>query len=182
VLTPDHRATEELIRASGVPFTFLRNNLYTESQLPLLLQAAERNEVTASWNTGTIASASRIDYADGAAAVIIAGRPRNAVLEFSGDTAWSGDDFAAAASRLLGKPVMFERRTADEARIELDIRGVPPEERDFRVALDENIRAGAFGHVSGTLAGLIGRPTTPLLEGLRAVLPTTSAAPGLTGG
>ena len=31
VLAPEHKETEALIRASGVPFTFLRNNWYTEN-------------------------------------------------------------------------------------------------------------------------------------------------------
>jgi len=31
VLAPEHRATEELVRTSGIPFTVLRNNWYTEN-------------------------------------------------------------------------------------------------------------------------------------------------------
>src|SRR5688500_7977041 len=30
-IAPDHKATEEVIRASGVPFTFLRNSWYVEN-------------------------------------------------------------------------------------------------------------------------------------------------------
>ena len=38
------------------------------------------------------------------------------------------------------------------------------------VAVDVGIRAGAFAFTNGDLARLLGRPTTPLLEGLRQLL------------
>ncbi|WP_248579568.1 hypothetical protein [Nocardioides sp. InS609-2] len=39
----------------------------------------------------------------------------------------------------------------------------------FVAALDANIREGALAEVTGDLARLTGRPTTPLVEGLRLV-------------
>ncbi|KTR73876.1 nucleoside-diphosphate sugar epimerase, partial [Microbacterium oxydans] len=38
----------------------------------------------------------------------------------------------------------------------------------FVAALDSGIKDGALADTDGTLARLIGRPTTPLVEGLRA--------------
>ncbi|MGN6241342.1 MAG: NAD(P)-dependent oxidoreductase, partial [Cellulosimicrobium cellulans] len=38
------------------------------------------------------------------------------------------------------------------------------------VALDGNIRDGLLAETSGDLARLLGRPTTPLVDGLRAAV------------
>jgi len=35
--------------------------------------------------------------------------------------------------------------------------------------MDDGIRGGVLADTDGTLARLIGRPTTPLVEGLRAI-------------
>ncbi|HEU4808057.1 MAG TPA: NAD(P)H-binding protein, partial [Homoserinimonas sp.] len=47
-LAPEHKATEELIRDSGLPFAFLRNNWYTENYFQVLEQAQYTGLVIAS--------------------------------------------------------------------------------------------------------------------------------------
>jgi len=44
---------------------------------------------------------------------------------------------------------------------------VPEQFAAMAVAVDAGIRDGAFAFQNGDLARLIGRPTTPLVEGLR---------------
>ena len=41
----------------------------------------------------------------------------------------------------------------------------------FVAGIDDAIRRGVLGDPDGTLSRLIGRPTTPLVEGLRAAVP-----------
>ena len=41
MLAPEHTATEELVRASGFPFTILRNNWYIENYAQDLATAKE---------------------------------------------------------------------------------------------------------------------------------------------
>ena len=177
VLTPDHRATEELIQASGVPFTILRNNLYAETQVPKVIEAATRNQIVAGWSDGRVAGASRADYAEGAAAVLVAGGHENAVYEFAADTSWGLGDVARAASTVLGRHISFGLRTGDETEIQLALDGVPVERRQLAIALDANIRDGAFDAPSSVLSGLLGRPTTPLVDALRAALPRDLPTP-----
>ena len=170
VLAPEHKATEELIAASGLPATILRNGWYTENYLQQVRDAAESGLITASVGAGRVASATRADYADAAAVALIGTGHDNVVYELTGDVAWSFDDLAAAASKLLGRPVRYESLTPDEHRARLIAGGVDAGTADFVVALDGNIRDGALGETGGELARLIGRPTTPLLDGLRAAL------------
>lgn len=166
-LAPDHRATEQMIRDSGLPFTLLRNGWYTENYAPGLAQAKVTGVVAGSAGNGRVASATRADYAAAIAAVLTGGGHENAVHELSGDTAWSFDDLAAAYAELLGREVTYRRLTPDEHRAALVAAGLDEGTAGFVVALDGGIRAGALAATPGDLSRLAGRPTTPLVEGLR---------------
>jgi NAD(P)H dehydrogenase (quinone) len=166
VLAPEHKATEEYIVATGVPYTFLRNGWYTENYLGTLAQAKETGVIAQSVGDGRVSSASRKDYADAAVAVLTGVGHENTVYELSGDYAWNFDEFAAAASTQLGRDVVFQRLTPEEHLAALKGAGLDDGTAGFVVALDGNIRDGLLGVTTGDLTKLIGRPTTPLAEGL----------------
>lgn len=165
ILAPEHKATEELIEASGVPATILRNGWYTENYLGTLEQATS-GEIVTSTGDGRVSSASRKDYADAAAVVLTEPGHENAVYELSGDVAWSFDEFADVASALLGTPVVHRAVSPDEHAAHLAALGLDEGTVGFLVGLDGNIRDGLLAHTPGDLARLTGRPTTPLAEGL----------------
>jgi NAD(P)H dehydrogenase (quinone) len=170
VLAPEHKATEELIRASGLPFTILRNGWYTENYLGDLEQARTTGEVVSSVGAGRVASASRADYAAAAAAVLTGTGHDGAVYELSGDTAWDYADLAAAISQVIGRDVVYRPVTPAERRAGLLAAGLDEGTAQFVVALEGNTRAGLLAETTGELARLIGRPTTPLVDGLRAAV------------
>jgi NAD(P)H dehydrogenase (quinone) len=168
VLAPEHIATENLIRESGLTFTFLRNGWYSENYLGTLDQAAATGEIVASVGDARVASASRADFADAAAAVVTGDGHENAVYELTGDYAWDFAELAEAASEVLGTPVVYRPVAPEQHRAELIAAGLPEGTAGFVVALDGNIRDGLLAHTPGDLARLIGRPTTPLVEALTA--------------
>jgi NAD(P)H dehydrogenase (quinone) len=169
ILAPEHKATEEALRASGVPFTILRNGWYTENYAAAVEQARENGVYLTSAGDGRIASASRTDYAEAAAVVLTTPGHENVVYELSGDVAWTGTDMAHALTELVGRPVVFSSVSADEHTAILTGAGLDGGTVGFVVALDGNTRDGLLAGGSPELAALIGRPTTPLLEGLRAI-------------
>jgi NAD(P)H dehydrogenase (quinone) len=168
ILAPDHKATEELLIDSGVDFTFLRNNWYTENYLQQLNTARQTGKVVAAAGQGQVASASRADYAAGAAAVLLGSGHVGRIYELGGDDAWTYDELAAAIGEVIGKPVTYE--PVDGATLVEILQSVGLDEgtAGFVAALDANIAAGALAEVTHDLSRLIGRPTTPLVEGLRA--------------
>ncbi|GEL47946.1 SDR family oxidoreductase [Cellulomonas hominis] len=170
VLAPEHKATEEILRASGLTFTILRNGWYTENYVGDVQQAAASGEIVAAVGDGRVASAPRDDFAAAAAVVLRTEGHDDAVYELSGDVAWGFDDLAAAASEVLGRPVVFRAVTSEERRAGLLAAGLDEGTAGFVVALDENTRDGLLAGTSGDLARLIGRPTTPLAAALRAAL------------
>ncbi|MDP0399894.1 SDR family oxidoreductase [Tsukamurella strandjordii] len=169
VLAPDHKATEEAIVAAGLPAVILRNNWYTENYADALTQAAETGVLAASAGAGRVASASRLDYAEAAAAVLLEDNQIGAIYELGGDVAWDFNDLAAAISEVTGKPVEYRPLSTEEHAAALRASGLDEGTVGFVTAIDAGIRDGALEETDGTLARLLGRPTTPLVEGLRAL-------------
>lgn len=169
VLAPEHKATEELITASGLPAVILRNNWYTENYAADLARAAETGVLASGAGDGRVASASRKDFADAAAVVLLEDGHIGQVYELGGDVAWDYTELAAAIAEVSGRDVTYQPLTADEQLAGLQAAGLDEGTAGFVVALDAGIASGALSESDGTLARLIGRPTTPLVEGLRAI-------------
>jgi len=168
ILAPEHKATEQALRDSGISFTILRNNWYTENYLPSMTQAEGSGTYADSTRGGLVASASRIDYADAAAVVLTTAGHENTTYELAGDHAWDGAELAAAMAQVLGTPVAYSPLTPEQHTAALTAAGLDPGTVGFVVGLDGDISKGLLGDTTGDLARLIGRPTTPLAEGLRA--------------
>ncbi|GIG40703.1 SDR family oxidoreductase [Cellulomonas phragmiteti] len=174
VLAPEHKATEELLAASGLVTTVLRNNWYTENYVQALQQAAATGEIVGSVGQGRVASATRADLAAGAVAVLTGDGHDGRTYELTGDHAWTHDELAAAATQVLGRPVTYRDVTPDEQRAGLLAAGLDEGTAGFVVALDQNTAAGALGDATDTLRTLLGRPTTPLVDGLAAAWSATA--------
>ncbi|MCU1424681.1 MAG: family oxidoreductase [Microbacteriaceae bacterium] len=168
ILAPEHKATEEFLVASGVPFTILRNGWYTENYLGEIDKARDTGVIVASVADGRVASASRRDYAEAAAVVLVEEGHEGKIYELSGDVAWSFDDLAATIAGIIARDVSYQRLSPREHAAMLGSFGLDESTVNFVVALDGDIRDGLLAETSGDLSRLIGRPTTPLAEGLAA--------------
>jgi len=169
VLAPEHRATEEIVRASGLAWTILRNNWYTENYVGTLQQAAETGEIVAAAGDGRVASATRADFAAATAAVLLGEGHEGKVYELGGDEAWDFDELAAAATEVVGRDVVYRPVEADVLRsILTEHAGLDEGTAGFVVQLDLDIAAGLLADATGDLSNLVERPTTPLVDGLRA--------------
>lgn len=167
VLAPEHRATEELVRASGIPFTILRNNWYTENYAQDLATARATGTLVTSAGEGRVASAARADYAEAAAVVLTEDGHTVQIYELAGDEAWDFETLAAAFTEVLDRPVEVRQVPTEEHVAILEQAGLDVGSAGFVAALDANIRDGELAATDGTLARLIGRPTTPLTHALR---------------
>jgi NAD(P)H dehydrogenase (quinone) len=171
VLAPDHKATEEALRASGLTWTILRNNWYAENYEATLAQARDTGVILSSTGRGRVGIAPRDDYA-AAAAVVVAdgsGAHDDRVYELSGDVAVTFDDLADAASVVLGVPVAHRNVSTDEHAAVLRDAGLDEGTIGFVVTLDADIARGDLADVTSDLRDLIGRPTTPLVDALRGL-------------
>jgi NAD(P)H dehydrogenase (quinone) len=168
-LAPEHKATEELIRASGLPFTILRNNWYFENYTSQVAQYVERGAIVDATGSGRVAGAARADYADAAVAVLIGSGHENAIYELGGP-AFSMDDLAAAVSEASAVAVTHTSVSPDELVGILSGAGLDAGTAAFVAALDQSIANGDLDSDSTDLERLIGRPTTRLIDAIRAAL------------
>lgn len=162
VLAPEHKATEELLAASSIETTVLRNNWYNENYEQTLGQAVSTGTYLTSTGTGKVASAARSDYAEAAAVVASTDLHRGETIELAGNTSWDGDEFAAVVSRVTGRDVRYEAVSTEQHREILLGAGLDEQLVGFLVTLDGDIAQGLLDGPSDVLSSIIGHPTTTL--------------------
>ncbi|WBQ05844.1 SDR family oxidoreductase [Kribbella sp. CA-293567] len=171
LLGADHHATEKLILDSGLPYTFLRNNWYSEIAVNDLPAAVESGAiVNGATADARLATATREDYAAAAAVVLTTDGHLNQAYNLGGDHAWSFPEFAAELTRQTGKPVVHRSLTHQEALAGLIAAGIPEGFAAVLADIDTNTSAGALSATPGDLSRLIGRPTTPIAETITKLL------------
>lgn len=171
-VAPDHKATEELIRASGLPFTFLRNGWYHENYVQVIADVAAAGVLRGSAHDGRVSSAARADYAAAAAEVLTTDGHAGKVYELFGDVAWTYADLAAEIGRAAGKETRYEDLSPEEYAKALADAGVPEQVVPRILVADQAVADHLLGDTSGDLRALIGRPTTPLAAYVAEVLAT----------
>ncbi|MWV59204.1 NmrA family NAD(P)-binding protein [Rathayibacter sp. VKM Ac-2754] len=170
ILAPEHKATEEAIAAAGVPAVILRNGWYHENYVQTIGELASTGTTLSSAGEGRVSSAARSDYAEAAAVALTDASLVGSVHELSGDVAWSTDELAALVAEVAGREASITHvDSAEHARI-LTGAGVPEGGVGFVVGLDANIADGLLGETDGSLARLIGHPTTPIRAYVEQVL------------
>lgn len=169
-LAVEHRETEALLRASGLPFALLRNGWYTENLTAGLAHELSSGVRFGSAGEGRFATATRDDYAAAAAAVLGGGEHAGKTYELAGDGAFTLAEYAAEVSRLSGKPVIYQNLPQAEYRDGLAKAGLPAPFAAILADSDAAAARGALFDDGHQLSALIGRPTTPLAETLKAAL------------
>lgn len=172
LLAGEHLATEQLLRDSGLPFTFLRNSWYLENYTAsaLLATTVERGVLLGAAGDGRVAAATRRDYAEAAAAVLTGSGHENQVYELGGDERFTMTELAATISSVAGKPVRYQDLPeAEYAQALLDV-GLPEIGAKILSDSDAGIVRGELDTDSGDLRRLIGRPTTSPAEAVRVGL------------
>ncbi|WNG21578.1 SDR family oxidoreductase [Cystobacter fuscus] len=163
-LAAEHKATEQLIRDSGLPFVFLRNGWYFENYTENLAPALQHGALLGSSGEGRIAAASRADYAAAAVEVLTGTGHENRVYELAGDTSFTQSELAAEVSRQSGRSIVYKDLPPAQYQGVLEQAGVPGAFAGILVDSSEKAGRGELNDSSGQLGRLIGRPTTRLAD------------------
>ena len=167
----EHKATEEIIRASGLPHAFLRNGWYTENYTSQLPQYLEHGVVLGAAGEGRISAAPRADYATAAAAVLTGAGHEGAVYELGGDDAFTMAELAAEITQQADTTVVYRDMPVEEYQNALVDLGMPAPAAVVYADADAAVARGDLFIDSGDLRRLIGRPTTPLADVVADALP-----------
>ncbi|WP_433275473.1 NAD(P)H-binding protein [Pseudonocardia xinjiangensis] len=157
----DHAATEEALRACGVPFTSLRNGFYAASAVQFLGHALQSGEVVLPAD-GPVSWTAHADLAAAAAAILAdEGRFEGPTPSLTAAQALTFDGIARIAGDVTGRTITRTTASDDQFREQLVSHGVPAESADQLLGIFAASRAAEFAAVDPTLATLLGRePTT----------------------
>jgi uncharacterized protein YbjT (DUF2867 family) len=161
----DHWATEEHIRATGVPFTFPRMNLYMDF-IPSMVGAD--GVIRGPAGDGRLAAILRDDVAAAAVAVLTSGGHDGRGYDLTGRAAFSLAEAAALMSEVTGKAITFEDETEAQAYASRAGFGAPDWEVRGWVTSYQAIGDGSLAAVSDDVRELTGREPATLEEYLRA--------------
>ncbi|PUA81004.1 NAD(P)H-binding protein [Nocardioides currus] len=170
LLAQDHRRTEELLAASGLPTVLLRNSWYVENYTEQLAPVLEHGTVLGAAGGGRVSVATRADYAAAAAAALVADDQAGRTYELGGDTAITLEEYAAEVAAASGREISYTDLPADQLVAALVGAGVPEAFAGVLADSDLGIARGDLLVESGDLSRLIGRPTTAPAEAIRAAL------------
>lgn len=171
-LAGEHRETEAMLAASGLPHVLLRNGWYTENYALGIAAALQHGALLGSAGSGRIASAARADYAEAAAAVLTLDGQVGRVYELAGDSAYTLAEFAAELGRQAGKAIAYKDLPEAEFKAVLVGAGLPEPVAALLADSDAGAAKGALFDDGRQLSRLIGRPTTALATTIAAALRT----------
>ena len=168
LIADDHVETEQALGASGLGFTALRNNLYTDLLLMSLPQAVAMGKLFAAAPTGGAAYITREDCARAAAAALADGFEGKRTLELTGPSVVSYGDLAAIAAAVTEKPVSFVPMEPDALKAAMVENGLPEPKAALMVSFDVGMERGLFGPASSAFKDLCGQEPTDVETFLRA--------------
>ena len=169
-LAQEHRETEKLIQDSGITYTFLRNNWYSENYLAGVAHTIEIGTLFGAAQDGRISSASRIDYAEAAAKVLTSTGHENKTYELAGSESFSLSDLATFIGQAVNKDIIYQNLSAEEYTQGLTQAGLPAGLVDVIVDADIQTIQGAMYSDSKDLEQLIRHKTTSIQDAIKAAL------------
>ncbi|WP_426072249.1 SDR family oxidoreductase [Janthinobacterium sp. DSP2-3-3] len=168
-LAAEHVITEAAIRASSLPYAFLRNGWYLENHTEHLAPVLEHGVVLGAAQNGRFSSAARADYAAAAAAILTAEQP-HAIYELAGDQGFTLAEYAAEVGRQSGKAIVYKDLPQADFKAALVGVGVPDGFADLLADSDAGAAKGGLEDNGKQLSALIGCPTTSLFDAVKAAL------------
>lgn len=172
LLSKDHAESEAALTKTGVPFTVLRDNIYSEMLLDGVKRALASGKLVDARDSGKVAYVSREDVAAVAAAVLLTPPPGNQLLDVTGPDSLSGPDIARLIAEVGGRPVEHQSIPLSALVDGMVQHGLPRPIAELYASFDAGIAAGELQAVSDTVQRLAGKKP----ESLGAFLERTKAA------
>jgi len=166
VLAPEHSATEEVIRSSGLTHTMLRNGWYTENYTDQVATYVAQGVVVHAAGDGRVAAATRADLAEAAAVAMTDDVAGDLVYELGGPS-FTMEELADAVTEVTGTTVAARPVTGEELVAALTGVGLDEDTAGFLAAVDANIADGDLDTDEDDLERLLGRPVTSLVDAVR---------------
>ncbi|GIF24841.1 NAD(P)H dehydrogenase (quinone) [Actinoplanes tereljensis] len=165
-LAEEHLVTEQLLAESGLPHVLLRNGWYIENYS---VEQALAHGLVGAAGEGQISAATRADFAEAAASVLVGEGHEGKVYELGGEP-FTLTDLAAEISRQSGQEVAYTDLSPEKYTEVLVGVGVPAPFAEILADSDRAAAKGALFVPVTDLEALLGRPVTPLATAIAAAV------------
>ena len=152
-----HEGGEAAIRASGIPFTFVRPSGFMSNLLAWASSIKAERVVRASTGDGRRAFIHTDDIAAVATKALMTFDYDGKSLTVTGPEALSLGEAAGKIAAVIGKRLTFEPISDEEARQRYAARSASPAETEAHVALWRVMREGRLATVTNTVEQVLGR-------------------------
>jgi len=165
---PDHWGTESILREAEVPYTVLRNNLYTDYLLLGLAHAVKSGRIVNSYGAGQVSYVTREDCARAAASALSGDFRGRAVLDITGPKAITQAELSTIVSELVGKPIEYLAVDAATAVANNLRAGLPLPVAELLVSIERSGAAGQLAVESSSVQDLTGQAPSSVQQFLNA--------------
>ncbi|WP_026621705.1 NAD(P)H dehydrogenase (quinone) [Ensifer sp. WSM1721] len=164
----DHLGTENAIKATGIPYTILRNAWYMENLFLSLPHALQSAQWFSSAGNGRISHIARSDIAAATAAALESGSTESRTYTLTGPAALTTNEIASLAAGATGRKLDVVHISDEALAGGLKGAGLPDFFVPILVSFDANTRAGHFDVVTDDAVALTGKSPIELAAFLEA--------------
>lgn len=165
LVAQSHIQTEKWLKASGIVYTILKNNLYMDF-LPGFIgeKVLETGIIYVPAEQGKISAVLRTDMAEAAASVLATGGHENKEYDFSNEEALSYEEMAKIIANVSGKAINYISPSAAEYEKTLAQFGLPAEAIGIFSSFAQAQAQGELDKLSHDLTILLGRKPTSISD------------------
>jgi len=152
-----HYDSEQMIQSLNLTWTFLRPNFYMQNMLMYSASISEAGVFALPLGDAKTAMVDARDVGAVVAAVLQEDGHQNKIYQLTGSELINFDKVAERMSTVLGKPVAYQKQTADEFRTVLENFIQSQWQLDVVCELFAEIADGSLEQMSGDVERLLGR-------------------------
>ncbi|WP_150266045.1 SDR family oxidoreductase [Paenibacillus tepidiphilus] len=169
ILAGPHLVRENIIKESGIPYVFVRNNWYVENELGTIQQCLNGAPWVTSAGGGKVGWVLGADLAEATANILAADGHDYKVYELGGENLTQAD-FVAALNEVTGKEVTV--MNVDDATYSamLEQANLPAEMIGMLTMIQQGIREGGLENNHSDLEMLLGRKPAGVQEALQQLI------------
>jgi NAD(P)H dehydrogenase (quinone) len=160
-----HEATERMLLACGVPYAFLRMNLFLE-ELPMWFDPD--GVCRGPGGQGRVSLIARPDVAAVSAVVVKGPGYEGEALDLTGEESHTLDELAALCSEILGRPFRYEPGTREAWLAGRIAAGIPAWDANIGIGSYDALAGGEFDITSRVVRELTGTPAQSVRDWVEA--------------
>lgn len=169
VLASIHRVRENIIKESGIPYVFVRNNWYVENEMGSIQQSLNGAPWVTAAGEGKVGWVYRPDLAEATANILAGEGHENKAYELAGENL-TQQQFVDALNEVTGKEIQVLNVDAAAYGTMLKEANLPEDLAAMTTMIQQGIRDGGLESPHSDLEMLLGRKPTSVKEALQQLL------------